>query len=71
VQIANTADALYQTKLEGAPINASDISVLVSDIAAVETEFASLQSTFTNNNLINFMKNKIADTKTTITKIQP
>lgn len=70
VQIANSADTLYQTKLEGAPINSSDISVLDSDIAAVETEFASLQSTFTNKNLINFMKNKIADTKAMITKLQ-
>jgi hypothetical protein len=69
-QVASTANELSQMKLEGTSINLSDVSVLASDIAAIETEFADIQGTFTNKNLVKFMKDKIADTKATITKLQ-
>ncbi|HHV12946.1 MAG TPA: hypothetical protein GXX75_21975 [Clostridiales bacterium] len=70
VQAANAADALYQAKLKGEPINYAEVSELVSGVTAVETEFASIQSSFANRNLISFIKNKIADTKTLLTKLQ-
>ncbi len=70
MQIAASADTLYQTRSEGVPVSSSDISALLSDITAVETEFAGLQSSFTNKAFVNFMRNKIADTKTAVTKLQ-
>jgi hypothetical protein len=70
MQIAASADTLYQTRAEGVPVSSSDISALLSDIAAVETEFARLQGSFTNKAFVNFMRSKIADTKTAVTKLQ-
>ena len=70
MQLAASADMLYQERSEGVPVSSSDISALLSDIAAVEAEFVSLQSSFTNKAFANFMRNKIADTKAAISKLQ-
>lgn len=70
VEVATAVDTLYQAKLNNELVDYSDVSDLASNIAGIENEFISMESSFANRNLIKYIKNKIADTKTTLAKLQ-